>query len=277
MSEAVERGALSKFRQLSYVPKHGDIDGWLSPDGRFFVSNGKDEDDRHDECAHFIVEKDKQRVIDLAQGKDKNLTGEEVAGLNPRLLLQRAGYLLVSFGMPQYLNQPSETQIELLNEGGYILPEEIGDSFRKRIPDKNKVLGRIKKMKLPPEAIKNVGEQIENLYDHPEIGIRLINHHGAFGYWKVANQIFQILGERSQGKEASLEKNRYMGKKEIRYKDVGRGVALIFEENVHAVNDYINFEEHKPITHDWQIYYQKIVWIKKRLEKIKNRKDSYYY
>jgi hypothetical protein len=256
-----------------------DRDGWVTPDGEFYFSNWsreKPEETFHDVCAEYVLEHEKDRVWNLARENDKTLNDEDFKELPARMLLQKAGYLLISFGIPQYLNPLTEMQAGLLSDAGYALPPESESELLRKLPDKSAVFKKIDSLEMSNQMRCVVIKETEALFERPERGMFLESSMQGDDYYKLAQEMYRILLE-SYGKDGETQKamegQRYYGIKKMRYVDIGDGIALVFEENTHAINDYDGGID--KVFHDDHIYLQNLKWAEERLKRMEEGSTSY--
>ncbi len=117
-------------------------DGWLSPEGKFYSCNP----DEHEKLANELCAENPDKIKELLRINSEDETLSDLERLNPRTILGRAGFALLSNGLLMESNMPGNPTKELqrlIEENNLIVTPEAGKLLPKYYAEYKKVLQQI--------------------------------------------------------------------------------------------------------------------------------------
>lgn len=258
-----------------------DYDGWLTPEGGFFISNRLGEKQLHGECADYIYKVQKDRVLERMQVLGTAIDKDDEENLPARVILGRAGYLLISHRMPQYgfiSGELTPIQVGTLANSGFDLPPEISEVFESKLQDKQQLLAELRMKTLPVPIMREVMEKVDRLYTSPGVGITFSNVGNFVGeraeiqvdfdYEEISRKLFLELAKKGSGDEVTFDFDRELGGGvKVRYKKLGDKLAVVLEEKSHSINERLEMNSRDFVIEDYWIYVQTLDWIARRYER----------
>lgn len=258
-----------------------DCDGWLTPDGDFFISNRLGEKQLHGECADYIYKIQKDRVLERMRVLGTTMDKDDEENLPARVILGRAGYLLISHRMPQYgfiSGELTPIQVGSLANSGFDLPPEVSEIFESKLQDKQQLLAELKTETLPVPVMREVLEKVNRLYTSPGVGISFSNIGNFVGeraevqvnfdHEEISRKLFLELTKKGSGDEVAFDIDRELGGGvKVRYKKLGDELAVVLEEKSHSINERLDMNAKDFVIEDFWIYVQTLDWIARRYER----------